>query len=130
MPFKVPVKVLTFDPFPPGEYQIEVVDVTEKESTKAGDYLLLQLKVVGGEYDNRRLLQGLFNHTEGAQAYTTGILMSLGFDLEDGEEIEIEPEDLIGQTARVLVGIQEGNVNEETGEEYDAKNVVEKWYRN
>lgn len=46
----------SFEPIPAGEYTVEVVE-TDVKPTKSGDgtYVALQLRVVDGEFENRRI---------------------------------------------------------------------------
>lgn len=49
-----------FEPLPAGDYVVEVVDSSVKQ-TRAGDgeYIALQLRVVDGQYENRRVFTNI-----------------------------------------------------------------------
>lgn len=51
-----------YEPLPPGEYTVEVID-TDVRQTKAGtgEYISLTMRVVDGEFENRRIYSNI-NH--------------------------------------------------------------------
>jgi hypothetical protein len=63
----------SFEPLPPGEYVVEVVD-SEVRPTKAGDgaYISLQLRVVDGEYENRRIFTNINHRNPNPKAQAIG----------------------------------------------------------
>ena len=63
----------SFDPLPPGEYVVEVVDSDVKQ-TKAGDgaYIALQLRVVEGEFENRRVFTNINHQNPNPKAQVIG----------------------------------------------------------
>jgi len=61
-----------FDPLPAGEYVVEVVGSDLKQTkTNTGEYIALELRVVEGQYENRRVFSNI-NHRN-AKADTQAI---------------------------------------------------------
>lgn len=63
----------SFEPLPPGEYVVEVVD-SDVKPTKASDgaYIALQLRVVEGDFENRRIFTNINHRNPNPKAQAIG----------------------------------------------------------
>lgn len=89
-----------FEPLPAGEYIVEVVDSSVKQ-TRAGDgeYIALQLRVVDGQYENRRVFTNINTISPKADTQAIGekllaqlcTAVGLSHALEDTAELHSVP---------------------------------------
>lgn len=135
----------TFEPIPAGMYVVEVTDYREGtasqnaknpgaatvsweltvESTVSGETVLndrsgKDVKVEGRKvWENMTIVENSFWRLK-------AFLEACGFDV-DGE-IDFEPDEVLNNRLVVKVGIQKGRKNEQTGEEYEARNSVKSFH--
>ena len=117
------VETRDFDLLPAGEYFVQVFDVTRKETKKGGVMLALQLKVIGGDHDNRRVFHNINIVNASKQAQDIGLsdLKSLVVALG------IDPAKTKGLSADSIVGlICKASVVHKT-DDYGTKAVVKRW---
>lgn len=111
-----------FDVLPPGDYEAVIVASEMKQTSNGnGQYLKLELQIVGGEYQNRKLWDNLNLHSSGPNKDTTekiakGTLSSICRAVnvltpKDSSELHMK-------VMRVTVGVKK---REDTGE---MQNVV------
>lgn len=112
------------EPVAPGEYVAEVVAATPGTSKAGHAKIDLQWKIIGSEEDNRRVFSNLSWHPNALQV-TKGILIGLGFptDFSGG----IDPEDLVGESAVIVVAVEQSDqINPNTQELYAPRAVVKR----
>lgn len=98
-----------FTPLPAGTYDVEVLDASEETAgpdakNPGTPYLKLEFQVTDEEYSGRKVwLNASFS--EKARGILKGTLLGLGFTEEElaSPDLEIDPEELIGRTAKAVV---------------------------
>lgn len=135
----------TFEPLPNGKYIMEVTDYREGtasdqaknagaptinwtltiQSTLGGDTVITdrggnEVKVEGRNiWENMTIVESSFWRLK-------AFLDACGFDVSG--EIDFDPDEVLNSVLVCKVGIQPKRKNKETGEEYDAKNVIRSFH--
>lgn len=116
--------VPSMDPVPNGVYLAEVVSAKEGTSQSSNPKIDLQWKIMGGEFDGRRVFD-VMSFAPTALWRTKQTLEALGF--KKGFSGEVTGEDLIGRQAVLTVTVDENTgINPDTGEAYGPRNKVVK----
>jgi hypothetical protein len=98
-----PTESKTFPPLPAGTYEVQVTDVKEMRSDKAGDFWNLTMEVKKGEYTGRRIFDSMF-FVEDAKSRRKLILDCLGINVAG--DVSYSEADLIGRKCRVTIEIE------------------------
>lgn len=109
-------------PVSPGTYNASIVTAKPGMSQTGNPKIDVAWSIVEGEYENRRIFDTLSFHPN-ALPITKGKLRGIGFpdDFSGG----IDPEDLVGVSATLIVTIQKSTaVNPDTGEPYPDRNRI------
>lgn len=122
-----------FKPVPPSKKNVIVSDfqtgvVTGENSKNQGaPKLSIEFTVQDpdGEYDNRRIWD-TFTVADASMWKLKAFLTALGEDT-DGE-LDVTPDEYVGRELVVRLGIQNARKNNETGDEYPARNNVKAYY--
>lgn len=109
-----------FKPFPAGEYTL-LIEKVELKPTKAGtgSYLSLQLKVQGGQYNNRVAFDMITYTNPNPQAVEIGHRKLSGLCRAAGVVQLSDTQQLVNRTVMAKVGIEE----DKTGQ-YEPKNTI------
>jgi hypothetical protein len=94
-------------PIQPGKHKIEIEFAENKTSQKSGnDYIRIKCRTEGGAiiYDNMPFAPGMGWKIDQMRE-------SMGFAIVPGEEVNVEPEDLIGRCATVIIKLDDKNEN-------------------
>lgn len=136
----------SFDPIPVGKYIVEVTDYREGtasqaaknpgaptisweltvQSTVTGETVLTdrdgkEVKVEGRKvWENMTLVENSFWRLK-------AFLEGCGFDVSG--EIDFDPDEVVDTQLVAKVGIQKGRKNNDTGEEYPARNSVKSFHQ-
>lgn len=63
----------TFEPIPAGEYVVEVIDSDVRQTKSgSGEYISLTLRVIDGEYENRRIFTNINHRNANEKAQMMG----------------------------------------------------------
>jgi len=117
-------KVEGLEPIPPGVYLCSVKEAKEGKSNAGNDKIDVQWVVEEGEYAERILFDTLVWHPK-ALFRVKQTLQAFGYD--DDFRGDIGPEELLGNTALLVVDIDETtNIDEATGEPYPPRNRVKR----
>jgi len=117
-------EIAGFEPVPEGVYDAEIVQAIPGMSKSNNPKITLQWRVLSGDEENRRIFQDLSFHPKALFA-TKAVLIGLGFD--SNFQGEIDPEELIGLNAELVVAVETSDViNPQTNEPYPPRNVVKK----
>jgi hypothetical protein len=110
-------------PVPQGTYEATIVHSQEGNSKAGYPKIDIRWKIEGGEFEGRQVFDTLSFHPD-AQWRTKIALRSLGFPNDfDGD---VEAEDLINLSAKIVVGIEDSGGTDESGEPYPVRNRVMK----
>jgi hypothetical protein len=121
----------TYEPLPAGKYVVEVTDFKEgtasENAKNAGAATISwELSVVDhDEYEGRKVWENM-TIVDNSLWRLKAFLEAAGFEADD--EVEFDPEDILGATLEVRLGVQKGRKNPKTGEEYDPRNVVKQFF--
>jgi hypothetical protein len=124
-----------FSPLPGGKYLMEVTDFTEGEAseqaknpgaptiswelTVADDAQNPEDAVGRKVWENQTIVQSSLWRLK-------AFLQACGFAAD--EEVDFEPDEVLGSTFVAELGIQKARKNRQTGEEYPARNVVRSFH--
>ena len=111
------------DPVPAGTYNAVVIAATEGTSQNGNPKIDVRWQIEGGEYDGRQLFDTL-TFTEKAMWRVKKTLQSMGFPKDF--KGEVDPEMLLGTSARLVVTIEQSDGVDENGESYPPRNRVNK----
>lgn len=122
-----------FELLPSGKYVVEVEDYKESSAgpnakNPGAPIISWQLRVQDPEqYEGRVIWENMAiippkGENKGTLWRVKGFLNACGFEV-DGE-IDFDPDAVLGSTCVARVSVQKGRKNQETGEEYDDRNVV------
>jgi hypothetical protein len=137
-----------FDVLPSGTYVCTISNLStryasEKSQNPGALILRWEFEVTQGDYVNRKLFD---NQTcaESALWKVKAMLDAIGIDTdtlsydsddkqfsfigEDGDEQELDMEELIGQTLELKVGVRPARKDPNTGQDYDKQNRVNSFY--
>ena len=89
---------------PAGKYDVQITDVKDFHSEKAGNYWGLTLEVVNGDYFGRKIFDSIF-FTPETKSRRKLILKRLGLDVEG--EVVYDQIDLIGKRCTVTVVVEQ-----------------------
>jgi len=118
-------EVKGLEPIPPGNYLATIVKAEEGVSQKGNPKIDLQWKVVDeeGNFDGRIVFDTL-TFTEKALFRVKSTLRAVGFDKDFSGEIDCD--DLIGESAMLLVEIEASGQISPDGEPYPPRNRIRK----
>ena len=91
----------TFASVPPDTYQVEIGEVRPGIARDGSVRWTLRLDVVGGEFAGRMACFDSLTWSDRGVQRVKLVLEALGFDV--GGTLELEPDELLGKTARVEV---------------------------
>lgn len=91
-----------FEPLPKGRYDAVVYEVELRESQAGKPYLNWQFKIVGGEYDNRRVFTTTSLQSQ-ALWKLKQILGRIAPHLDLDGPVDIDPDELAGLPCRVVI---------------------------
>lgn len=114
MPITVDMSdVEDFGALDPGEYEVVVTDVEERQGQKA-PYLSWEMTIVEGQYEDRKV----WNNTSlspQSMPFLKQFLTAAGLDPDDMQgQFEFDPADFIGARLRIQTGVQEYEGQERT----------------
>ena len=110
-------------PIPPGKYSATIVKATEGISKAGNEKIDLQYRIEGAKFDGRIVFDTL-TFTAKALFRVKNTLRGLGFPAKF--KGEVNPGDLVGKSAKIVVDIQPGNGVDEDGDTHPARNRVKK----
>ena len=111
-------------PIPQGTYLASVVEAKPGVSQNQNPKIDLRWKIEEGEFENRNVFDTL-TFTVKALGRVKSTLMALDFPADF--QGEVNPDDLVGKTAYIVVDIEASEqVNPETGEPYPPRNRVKR----
>lgn len=117
-------EIADLGPVPMGTYVASVVTARPGISGSGHPKIDMSWKVEEGEFEGRQIFDTLAFHPK-ALPMTKRKLLQLGFPEDFSGNIEAE--DLIGINATLAVSIrQSAQINPDTGEPYDPRNVINK----
>jgi len=110
------------EPIPVGAYTASITSAERKTSQAGNEMINLQWKVSGGKYDGRIVFDSMV-FTEKTLWRVKAALIALGYSKTFSGEVD--PDQLVGKTATILVEIEVGRgTDQETGEPYPDRNRV------
>ena len=112
-----------FDPIPAGEYVGSVVYAQEGTSQSGNPKIDIRWKIESGEFEGRQIFDTLSFHPN-ALFRVKQALQAFGY--EDDFSGEVDPSALIGETAALVVTIEQSNGVDANGEPYKPRNSVKK----
>lgn len=127
---------LDFKPAPAGVYTLELTDFKERavqNGPNKGASMFSLTFEIRDENDDKLDGRKVWDNqvfTEKSMFRIKGMLKALGYDIPDGddaEDVDFEYDDLLGQTLRVRLGVQNATKDPESGKEYPAKNTIAKF---
>lgn len=114
----------TFEPLPPGEYRLQISNMTETETSEnsknPGEPMIkVELTVSDGQYENRKLFDNLLPTIPSIKGRVMNFLNALGEDTEG--ELEVDWDDYVGEEVIARVATKKATA------EYDEGNRVTKY---
>lgn len=117
-------KVQGLEPVDVGTYTATITKAEAGTSKAGNEKIDIQWKIEGGKYDGRVIFDTL-TFTEKALFRVKATLTALGFS--KNFKGDVDPNKLVGKTAKLTVDIQPGNgVDPDTGEAYPSRNRIKK----
>lgn len=117
-------EIADLGPVPQGTYVASVVTARPGVSGSGHPKIDMGWKIEEGDYEGRQVFDTLAFHPK-ALPMTKRKLLQLGFPEDFSGTIEAE--DLIGINASIVVSIRQSQqINPDTGEPYDPRNVINK----
>lgn len=112
------VEERSFDLLPRGQYLIEVTGAEERTGETSGvDYLNLELTVLDGEFQGRKLFDSM-SYSQNALWKLKGFLRAAGYDEEDlAGDFDVDPAEYVGMEFVVTVTVQRDKREGHEGEE-------------
>ena len=112
------------EPLEEGEYSATVIKAEEGVSQAGNPKIDLRWEVTEGEHEGRLIFDNL-TFTQKSLWRVKQLFEAAGMDAEG--EAAIDADELVGIECNLLVSIEEGNVNQATGENYPPRNRVNKY---
>ena len=96
-----------FEPFPEGTYSFVILEVAEKKTKSTGDPMLeLNLEFSHPRTNARRRVRDWLVFNTKNTWKVTDLLNALGYNIKDGDSVDLRPRDLEGKKGSALLHVE------------------------